>query len=396
MGAFIYSLERKVFSKIIDAAFRSLPKEREAYLLQLTDLAESYMEDNFSTEVYEEIRKLIHNPDTKWMRYVNRVLDETDPHVAKMMALNLGYQVAFLGTKTIRKNRELHGCHIPWIILMDLAGTWDFHCTGYREAEYGNEGNLTCGEMDSVISQGKELGIYFYMMTGGEPLVRKSDILELCKKHNDCVFHCFTDGTLVDQQLCDAMKKVGNLSLSIRLKESEEAGDFRRGSGVYEKAIHAMDLLHENGLIFGNSICCTRKNPEAVTSDEFFDLLIEHGSRFAGYFYLSSEGMKAAPERMPTREQREYIYHRLREVRAKEGGREIFTIDFQNDREFAGGCIAGDRTYCHMNINGDMEPCTFFHYSGANIRDNTLLDGLKYLFNKNMPGVCPMPENPER
>ena len=90
MGAFIYSLERKAFSKIIDAALRSLPKEREAYLLQLTDLAESYMEDNFSTEVYEEIRKLIHNPDTKWMRYVNRVLDETDPHVAKMMALNLG------------------------------------------------------------------------------------------------------------------------------------------------------------------------------------------------------------------------------------------------------------------------------------------------------------------
>ena len=49
-----------------------------------------------------------------------------------------------------------------------------------------------------------------------------------------------------------------------------------------------------------------------------------------------------------------------------------------------------------MNINGDMEPCTFFHYSGANIRDNTLLDGLKQLFNKNMLGVCPMPENPER
>ena len=46
MGAFIYSLERKAFSKIIDAALRSLPKEREAYLLQLTDLAESYMEDN--------------------------------------------------------------------------------------------------------------------------------------------------------------------------------------------------------------------------------------------------------------------------------------------------------------------------------------------------------------
>lgn len=60
---------------------------------------------------------------------------------------------------------------------------------------------------------------------------------------------------------------------------------------------------------------------DAVTSDEFFDLLIEHGSRFAWYFHLMPVGMKAAPELMPTAEQREYIYHRIREVRAKEGGK---------------------------------------------------------------------------
>ena len=115
-----------------------------------------------------------------------------------------------------------------------------------------------------------------------------------------------------------------------------------------------MDLLHENGLIFGNSVCYTRKNMDAVTSDEFFDLLIEHGSRFAWYFHLMPVGMKAAPELMPTAEQREYIYHRIREVRAKEGGKEIFVMDFQNDGEFVGGCIAGGRNYCHINPKGDV------------------------------------------
>lgn len=74
---------------------------------------------------------------------------------------------------------------------------------------------------------------------------------------------------------------------------------------------------------------------DAVTSDEFFDLLIEHGSRFAWYFHLMPVGMKAAPELMPTAEQREYIYHRIREVRAKEGGKEIFVMDFQNDGELS-------------------------------------------------------------
>lgn len=52
---------------------------------------------------------------------------------------------------------------------------------------------------------------------------------------------------------------------------------------------------------------------------------------------------------MPTKEQREYIYHRIREVRAMEGGKEIFVMDFQNDGEFVGGCIAGGRNYCHIN-----------------------------------------------
>ena len=201
------------------------------------------------------------------------------------------------------------------------------------------------------------------------------------------------------------MKRVGNLSLSISLEGFEDANDFRRGEGVYNKVLHAMDLLHENGLIFGNSVCYTSKNMDAVTSDEFFDLLIEHGSRFAWYFHLMPVGMKASPELMPTKEQREYIYHRLREVRGFEGGKEIFVMDFQNDGEYVGGCIAGGRNYCHINPNGDVEPCVFIHYSGANIKEVDLLTALKQPlfmayranqpFNCNHLKPCPMLENPE-
>ena len=242
-------------------------------------------------------------------------------------------------------------------------------------------------------------------VTGGEPLVRKADIIKLCEKHNECAFHCYTNGTLVDQAFCDEMKRVGNLSLSISLEGFEDANDFRRGEGVYNKVIQTMDLLHENGLIFGNSVCYTRKNMDAVTSDEFFDLLIEHGSRFAWYFHLMPVGMNATPELMPTSEQREHIYHRIREVRGFTGGKEIFVMDFQNDGEFVGGCIAGGRNYCHINPKGDVEPCVFVHYSGANIREKSLLECLKQPlfmayrdgqpFNENMLRPCPMLENPE-
>ena len=174
MANLALTVERKAFSVAIDAALKSLNKDREKGLLQIVDLTEKFMGDNFRKEAYDGVRKMIQNPDHKWMRYVNRLLDETDPHVAKMTALNLGFQAAFYGTKTIRKMREVHGCNIPWLILMDPTSACNLHCTGCWAAEYGNKLNLSFDELDSIVTQGKELGIYFYMMTGGEPLVRQA------------------------------------------------------------------------------------------------------------------------------------------------------------------------------------------------------------------------------
>lgn len=111
--------ERQAFSLAIDATLKSLNKDREKGLLNIVNLAQKFMGSNFRSEAYEGAKKMIQNPDSKWMRYVNRLLDETDPHVAKMTALNLGYQAAFAGTKKIRKMREIENCNIPWLILMD-------------------------------------------------------------------------------------------------------------------------------------------------------------------------------------------------------------------------------------------------------------------------------------
>ena len=139
------------------------------------------MGDNFQKSSYEGARKMIQDPDSKWMSYVNRALDEIDPHVIKQTALNLGFEAAFHGTKTIRSMREVHQCNIPWLILMDPTSACNLHCTGCWAAEYGHKLNLTYEEMDSIITQGKELGIYFYMYTGGEPLVRKKILSDFVK-----------------------------------------------------------------------------------------------------------------------------------------------------------------------------------------------------------------------
>lgn len=348
---------------------------------------------------------MIRDKDGAFNKYINKVLDEIDPHVLKTAALNLGYEAFFHGTKTIRKMREVHQCNVPWLILMDPTSACNLHCTGCWAAEYGNKLNLTFDEMDNLIKQGKELGIYLYMFTGGEPLVRKADIIKLCEKHNDCAFLAYTNGTLVDEAFCNEMLRVGNLYLAISLEGFEAVNDLRRGDGVYGKVMHAMDLLKENGLIFGTSICYTSKNIETVTSDEFVDLMVDKGCRYAFYFHYMPVGNDAAVDLLPTVEQRTYMRTRVREIRKLTTGKGLFTMDFQNDGEFVGGCIAGGRNYFHINANGDAEPCVFIHYSGANIRTHSLLEILhqplfmayrdNQPFNENHLRPCPMLENPE-
>ncbi|MGM9918017.1 MAG: SPASM domain-containing protein, partial [Lactimicrobium massiliense] len=146
-------------------------------------------------------------------------------------------------------------------------------------------------------------------------------------------------------------------------------------------------------------------NCEAVTSDEFYDFLISKGVLFSWYFHFMPVGNDTDMSLVPTVEQREYMYHRIREVRNYTGGKEIFCMDFQNDGQFVGGCIAGGKYYCHINPNGDMEPCVFIHYSNANIHDKSLLECLKQPlfrdyqanqpFNQDHLRPCPMLENPQ-
>ena len=405
MGTMTHAAARLAFSKAIDVVLKDVDKNREEAIVKIVDLIQKYMGDEKLDLDYDNIRKMIRDKDGAFNKYINKVLDEIDPHVLKTAALNLGYEAFFHGTKTIRKMREVHQCNVPWLILMDPTSACNLHCTGCWAAEYGNKLNLTFDEMDNLIKQGKELGIYLYMFTGGEPLVRKADIIKLCEKHNDCAFLAYTNGTLVDEAFCNEMLRVGNLYLAISLEGFEAVNDLRRGDGVYGKVMHAMDLLKENGLIFGTSICYTSKNIETVTSDEFVDLMVDKGCRYAFYFHYMPVGNDAAVDLLPTVEQRTYMRTRVREIRKLTTGKGLFTMDFQNDGEFVGGCIAGGRNYFHINANGDAEPCVFIHYSGANIRTHSLLEILhqplfmayrdNQPFNENHLRPCPMLENPE-
>lgn len=296
-----------------------------------------------------------------------------------------------------------YNCNIPWAILLDPTSACNLHCTGCWAAEYGNKLNLSLETIDSIVKQGKELGCYMYIYTGGEPMVRKNDLIKICEMNPDCEFLAFTNGTLIDENFCKEMLRVKNFVPAISLEGFEYANDSRRGEGVFDKVQNVMKLLKEHKLPFGISVCYTSHNCDDITSEEFFDMIIEAGALFIWFFHYMPVGNAAVTELLPSPEQREKVCRRIREYRHSKA---IFSIDFQNDAQYIGGCIAGGRKYLHINAKGDVEPCVFIHYSNVNIHDCTLLDALRsplfqayhdnQPFNDNMFRPCPMLENPEK
>lgn len=385
---------KKVLSYLDEDPEQSLPK-----LLEWADKFDTT--DRFLSH-RNAVRGVIGDPDNNWFRLVKSLWTDIDPDVRKVFFENFIINTSLIGTRRQEKFKAEHNCNIPWAILMDLTSACNLKCTGCWAAEYGHKLNLEYEVLDDVIRQGTQMGTYMYIFSGGEPLVRKDDIIRLCEAHPDCEFLAFTNGTLIDEAFADEMLRVKNFVPAISIEGFEEATDFRRGKGTYQAVMRAMNILKQKKLPFGASCCYTSKNVDSLSSEEYMDMLIENGAKFAWFFHYMPIGNEAVPELLPLPEQRRIMYSKIREYRKT---KPIFTIDFQHDGEFVGGCIAGGRSYLHINANGDIEPCAFIHYADSNIKEHTLLEAYKrplfmayragQPFNENMLRPCPMLENPD-
>ena len=381
-----------------------LDKDPEANLPNLLDMLEKYDKNGQAvTTQVEGIRASLSDPNNNWSKLVKSLWTDIDDEQRKKLVETVVINGTLIGTPATMKMQDKYQCNVPWAILMDPTSACNLRCTGCWAAEYGNKLNLSYEQLDSIICQGKELGTYVYIYSGGEPLVRKADLIRLCEKHDDCAFLTFTNGTLIDDAFADEMLRVKNLVPAISIEGFEEATDFRRGEGTYRKVIEAMTRLKERKLLFGISCCYTSKNVEVIGSEEYFDSMIDMGAKFAWLFTYMPIGAAAVPELIATAEQRKFMYEQIHKFRKT---KPLFTMDFWNDGDAVGGCIAGGRGYCHINANGDMEPCAFIHYSDSNIKEKTLLECYQsplfmayrrsQPFNDNMLRPCPVLDNPGR
>ena len=391
------SAQSTVARKILDYAQGGDPAVQLPRMLKAED---ALLPSDYLVEQRALFHQVVDNPDNNWMVLLKSLWTDVDDGVRAKVVENFLVNACLIGLKRQDNAAAEYGCNVPWAMLVDPTSACNLHCNGCWAAEYGDKLNLSFEELDGIIEQGKELGVFFYLFSGGEPLVRKKDIVRLCEKHDDCAFTAFTNATLIDDAFAEDLLRVKNFVPAISVEGFEEATDARRGDGTYRAVLRAMDVLKAHRLPFGVSCCYTHANARSVGSEEFVDDLVARGAKFAWFFTYMPVGRSAPVDLLATAEDRAFMYRQVRKFRET---KPLFTMDFWNDGEFTQGCIAGGRRYLHVNANGDIEPCAFIHYSDSNIRDTTVLEALRrplfmayhdnQPFNDNHLRPCPVLDN---
>lgn len=394
--------KKLVGEAVITEVANYLAKDPEHNIEKMVNLASKLAINQNHKEQIALIGKHLSNNDSHWRKLFIRTLRETHPKVRERLAVNYVLNSVLLGIPKQYELAEKLGYSVPWAILMDPTDRCNLRCRGCWAGEYPKKNDLSFELMDRIVGEGEELSIFFYVISGGEPLLRKDDILRLARKHTESVFHIFTNGTLIDDKFAEECADAANIVFAISIDGFEESTDMRRGKGTFAKVMQAVDILHRHGLIYGFSTTYHRHNVQEITSDEYIDMLVDKGFRYGWLFtYVPVGSAESDLEFMATPAQRAYVWKRIQEIRAT---KPILVADFWNDGEITTGCIAGGRRYFHINAAGDVEPCAFIHYACVNIKDMSLKEALgnplflayqkRQPFNENHLRPCPLIDNP--
>ncbi len=362
---------------------------------------------NFKTEI--AVQNFLNNLDDAikenraFAQLFLRVGKAMSPSYRKKIVRNLIYNEYIEGARK-RNALSTNDRWIPSLIVISPTMRCNLHCTGCYAGLYTKEGDLPESEIDRILAEARELGIYFVVISGGEPYLLKDMLLRLFKKYNDMFFLTYTNGTFLNEEVAKKLAKLGNVAAAISVEGYEEETDNRRGKGVYRRIMKAMDNLKREGVLFGISVTYTKYNIDVVTDDRFIEYYMDKGAIFGWYFMFMPVGKDPILDLVPTPEQRVYTGKRISALREKYP---MFLADFWNDGPAAGGCLAGGRRYLHILNSGNVEPCVFAHFSADNIKGKTLLEvanspffrairrRFPYNENGNLRRPCMIIDNPE-
>ena len=160
----------------------------------------------------------------------------------------------------------------------DINNVCNLNCKHCRVSEKNDKKQLSLKQAKELLAQLWYTGTTKLNLSGGEPFMRDDlfEILEYSRKFEDIVIT--TNGTLIDEKVCEQLSKFPNIKLSISLDGMAETHDsFRRKKGTFRKVIDTLALLKEYNIPYAIKYTLSTETVKDVI--EVINLIASKGAK---------------------------------------------------------------------------------------------------------------------
>jgi MoaA/NifB/PqqE/SkfB family radical SAM enzyme len=261
--------------------------------------------------------------------------------------------------------KEKYGDYPPLFVTLSPTQACNLNCVGcYACSDTGTRSFLPYEMVHRIITDLHDnMSNRFITISGGEPFMYRDNgktIFDLFAEFKDMYFMVYTNGTLLNEENCEKLARLGNVSPAISIEGGEKETDERRGMGTFNKILEAVRNLKDAGIPFGLSSTITSKNADIYLDDKIYEYLFEKlGTSYLWMFHMMPVGRaKDTLPLMISSKQRVDLF-RLWERMIFE--KKYCVADFWNSGCIVDGCVAYGRWngYFYINWDGKIMPCVF-------------------------------------
>lgn len=272
------------------------------------------------------------------------------------------------------------------------------HCRSSSEMEAKGHPDFSTAEayriLDDIVSYASPV----IVLSGGEPLSR-ADVFDIAqygtgKGLRMCLA---TNGTLVNDEVCEKIKASGIRIVSLSLDGADETvhDDFRNQKGAFAGTVNAARLFKKHGIEFIINSSFTKRNQAQIPL--VYKLAKDLGAT-AWYMFMivpTGRGEEIMKE-LITKEDYDGIldwhynmekeedlmlvrptcaphYYRVVLQKAKEDGEAFKRRTLKFSTGGSKGCLAG-QLICLIDVDGNVLPCSYFPLPAGNVRTQSFRD----------------------
>lgn len=231
---------------------------------------------------------------------------------------------------------------------------------------------FTKEELKNVISKLQARGLGHISLSGGEPMVRFNDMLELIREADRSTeFWVLTSGFNLDLPRAQKLKQAGATGVIVSLDDinAEKHNTFRGHNQAYQMATMAANAINQAGLVLAISVCVLRENANASFLTAHAEAATAMGADFIQWLEPKAEGNFRGKDVTLTIEQISTMEKSFVSLNQDAQYHHIAPVLYHGYYQRRLGCLSAGKSSFYVDSRGMVHSCPFCHSSDFHIMD---------------------------